>query len=668
MTPDKSLWRRIVSSGLSGLRGWQAIPVFIIAIYVLLGIFGPALAPFEPNRGTFKERLCPPLAIDALTIAQHPASRSGDCISDNILGTDHIGRDIFSRLLHGTRTSFSIVAPSVLIGVIVGVTIGVLINGLRPTRRWIAYLIVGTTIVPSGFFLANPPEIFSLIDLIAIFSLATITVALLLMGVAYQFDNRCRPHWFNQIGVERGTHECSSLFLQQVVALGPWIALAVVASAALIFPRSIPADHQTSAVRWSIEHDYLFEHIGMFSPIVPMTIVPIALLSFGTWWFVRHLLVRFNPMAKPTAYAPPRTEVLGEEIPSNSGDINPSVGAAHRMPKRRWISIIIGLVAAITITRFVVAEAVPLTRELAQDWTGGYQSTLSLSVQGRREALDCANELSSNLKTLRGQPLERLEFEPSQRCLDLYYRYRNAPIHRFTFDYALRFLTQTLTLAFVATGISAFVWTAISASAGGLRKTVQIFLALIALTGLTMTFAHLGWLLVVERWVDPVDLALSVNGLAVSRALGIVRDFSVALGISYLTIAIASPSTQFGIAVRKFDVLYNWASVVVPCVLLTAGLLVVFHHKFPAHLPFYDTWLTVIADTTQEHAYISTGSPFSDWLWTYWFAAIGYAAIVSGIFLAAILGFKRLAINSEGGIVGQEYVSPDSPSQDGDPI
>ena len=104
-----------------------------------------------------------------------------------------------------------------------------------------------------------------------------------------------------------------------------------------------------------------------------------------------------------------------------------------------------------------------------------------------------------------------------------------------------------------------------------------------------------------------------------------------------------------------------------PCVLLTTGLLIVFHYRFPTNLLFYDTSLAIIANPSQEHVYPSTGWPFSDWLWTYWFALIGYAAIVLGFFASAILGFKRLATNREDGIVDQEPVNPDNPSQDADP-
>ena len=690
-------WGSAAKNALSALMGWQTVPGLIIALYLILGIIGPTLAPFAPNRGTFNDRLCPPLAIDALTIAQHPASLSTDCSSSNILGTDHIGRDIFSRLLHGARSSLSVVASSLLIGTIVGVVVGVLINGLRPKRRFIAYLIVAATIVPVSFLLVGQPEILAIFNWIVTpensdddakwsaitsFSCATITIALLLIGIAYRFDDRCRPHWFNELGKEHRADECYARFFQQVISLAPWIALTVIASASLIIPPSLISAFQTSEVKWTFEPEYLFEHIGMFSPLVPMTLVPIAFVSFGAWWFVRHLLGRFNLTSKPTSKVTPSTEVLAgglssgscsptedysdhaETQPSDNEDINLSVETAPRMTKRRWVLTIIGLVAAITITRFVVAEVVPVSRELAQDWTGDYQSTLSLSVQGRQEASDCANELSSRLMTLRGLPPEQLDVEPSKRCLGLYHRYRNAPTHRMTFEFALKFLTQSLTLALIGAIVSAGVWTAISTYASVLRKTVQVLVVLIALTGLTMTFAHLGWLLIVERWIDPVDLALSVKGLAVSRALGMIRDFSVALGISYLTIVIASPSLRFGNVASQFSTLSNWVSLLVPCVLLTSGLLIIFHYRFPTNLMFYDDQLAVISNPSIEHIYISV---FRNWLWTYWLAAIGYAAIVIAFFYAAIAGFRRYAVNGSERNEVKTSFNPNNPSRDVDP-
>ena len=79
--------------------------------------------------------------------------------------------------------------------------------------------------------------------------------------------------------------------------------------------------------------------------------------------------------------------------------------------------------------------------------------------------------------------------------------------------------------------------------------------------------------------------------------------------------------------------------------LLTAGLLAVFHYRFPANLLFIDHTLAVIVDPTENEIYISTGLPIRNWLWTYWFALIGYATIVFAFFYAAISGFRRFAID-----------------------
>ena len=306
-TPDDSRWRTAVNSVFSGLMGWQMIPALVIALYVFFGIFGPTLAPFDPNRGTINDRLCPPLAIDALTIAQLPATRSADCSFANVLGTDNDGRDIFSRLLHGARTSLSVVGPSVLIGTILGVTIGVWINGLQHRYRLIAYLIVGATVLPFGFFVVSQHQAFaSLIwslsradfddafrwSSIMSFSCVTALITLALIAVAYQLDERCLPHWTKGVDTRHGISVIFSRFRQHVIALAPWIMLAVIASAGLILPH--PSVYLIFGDAWSFERDYLFEHVGMFGPVVPTILLPIAFVTLGTCWFIRHVLCRLT--------------------------------------------------------------------------------------------------------------------------------------------------------------------------------------------------------------------------------------------------------------------------------------------------------------------------------------------------------------------------------------
>lgn len=92
----------------------SVLGLVIIAFLIFVAIFAPLLAPYpeqalgEPN---LQERLQPPSW-------KHP------------FGTDHLGRDILSRVIYGARTSlimgFSVVALAVLIGVPLGLVAGYL--------------------------------------------------------------------------------------------------------------------------------------------------------------------------------------------------------------------------------------------------------------------------------------------------------------------------------------------------------------------------------------------------------------------------------------------------------------------------------------------------------------------------------------------------------------
>jgi peptide/nickel transport system permease protein len=86
--------------------------VVIIVIFVLMAIFAPLLAPYDPIRDqSLTERFAPPSA-------QH------------LLGQDELGRDILSRVIYGARVSLTAglaaVAFATIFGTLVGVTSGFL--------------------------------------------------------------------------------------------------------------------------------------------------------------------------------------------------------------------------------------------------------------------------------------------------------------------------------------------------------------------------------------------------------------------------------------------------------------------------------------------------------------------------------------------------------------
>ena len=110
--------RRMPGMGALPLRAWQflrrypVIPVVILVILVLSATLGPFVAPYSATSGELNDKLLPPFTSDA---------RGGF----HFLGTDHVGRDVFSRLLGGARITLSIAAIALSVGITVGTTLGV---------------------------------------------------------------------------------------------------------------------------------------------------------------------------------------------------------------------------------------------------------------------------------------------------------------------------------------------------------------------------------------------------------------------------------------------------------------------------------------------------------------------------------------------------------------
>jgi len=91
-----------------------------ISFVLFFGIFADQLAPHDPLRQDLRAKLMPPGSYDA---------RSGW----HVLGTDHFGRDILSRLIHGARVSLSITVTAVLISGVLGTVVG-LVSGFKGGR------------------------------------------------------------------------------------------------------------------------------------------------------------------------------------------------------------------------------------------------------------------------------------------------------------------------------------------------------------------------------------------------------------------------------------------------------------------------------------------------------------------------------------------------------
>jgi peptide/nickel transport system permease protein len=80
----------------------------IVLLFILIGIIGPSLAPHDPNRQELTRMMKTPQGIGA----------------GNALGTDNLGRDILSRIIHGARVSLLVAFAVVFVSGFVGITLG----------------------------------------------------------------------------------------------------------------------------------------------------------------------------------------------------------------------------------------------------------------------------------------------------------------------------------------------------------------------------------------------------------------------------------------------------------------------------------------------------------------------------------------------------------------
>lgn len=81
--------------------------VLVFAVVIVCALFAPWLAPYEPSAINFADKLVPPGLA-------HP------------FGTDDLGRDILSRVIHGARTSLVIGITVLAIALVLGIPIGLL--------------------------------------------------------------------------------------------------------------------------------------------------------------------------------------------------------------------------------------------------------------------------------------------------------------------------------------------------------------------------------------------------------------------------------------------------------------------------------------------------------------------------------------------------------------
>ncbi len=103
--PRVNEWKRFYRVFFS--RGVVVFGAVIILLFIVVAIFAPLIAPYDPY------------AVDI----PNALSQS---TSEHLLGTDAVGRDTLSRIIYGTRTSLQIGLIVVAAACVVGMTLGTL--------------------------------------------------------------------------------------------------------------------------------------------------------------------------------------------------------------------------------------------------------------------------------------------------------------------------------------------------------------------------------------------------------------------------------------------------------------------------------------------------------------------------------------------------------------
>jgi len=111
------------------MEGFPLIPIAILSGILLVAIFANVIAPHNPEVGVLGDRFRP------------PAWQANGTV-DHLLGTDHLGRDVLSRLIFGARISVLVGLTVIIVAGTIGTGLGIISGYLG---RWVDQIIMRIT-------------------------------------------------------------------------------------------------------------------------------------------------------------------------------------------------------------------------------------------------------------------------------------------------------------------------------------------------------------------------------------------------------------------------------------------------------------------------------------------------------------------------------------------
>jgi len=103
-----------IAQAIGQVRRYPVVPLALLMfLLVIPALLATQVAPYDPLEGSLANRLKP------------PAWQQGGT-SEYLLGTDKLGRDILSRLIHGARVSLMVSMVAIFVGGIIGTSLGLM--------------------------------------------------------------------------------------------------------------------------------------------------------------------------------------------------------------------------------------------------------------------------------------------------------------------------------------------------------------------------------------------------------------------------------------------------------------------------------------------------------------------------------------------------------------
>ena len=206
-----------VRQALQFLRRWPVIPILLLSLVLVTGILAPWISPHNATIGKLSDRNLPPIwlgpTITPKTVVEEPAIgqignqisledaqkiradvRLGDTVDVEtreggstrfLLGTDHLGRDLLTRIIHGARISLIVGAVTLGVGGTVGVVLGLMAGWYG---GWVDELLMRLV----DMILALPLILVALVAVVALGQSLGIIVAVLALWIWPRFARMTR--------------------------------------------------------------------------------------------------------------------------------------------------------------------------------------------------------------------------------------------------------------------------------------------------------------------------------------------------------------------------------------------------------------------------------------------------------------------------------------------